>query len=119
MDRMRGSRARGYPLHKSSRPQAKRRRETRQDSLTRGFSIDEAVCQKLVADSTSDENSTSEEGLITCRKRRTLKSGLEHMGATQVKKRINCPHEGVFTADGKPACVVSVIVKKAAHSYIN
>ena len=55
-----------------------------------------------LADSTSNENRSSEEGLITCRKR-TLKSGMGHMVATQVKKRINWPHEGVLTADSKPA----------------
>ena len=56
----------------------------------------------LVADSTTDENSSSEEGPITHRKRRTLKSGMAHTGATRIKMRINWPHEGVFTADGKP-----------------
>ena len=51
----------------------------------------------------SDESSSSEEGPITQRKRKTLNSGMERMGATLIKKRIPWPHEGVYTANGKPA----------------
>ena len=60
----------------------KRRRATHPNSPAREFSIDQVARQMLekslrqaalVADSTSDDTSSSEEGLITGRKKRTLK----------------------------------------------
>ena len=111
------------PSTSLSIPQVKRRRASCPDSLTQDFSIDQRLQKSLrqaplVVDSTSDKNSSSEEGPITHRKRRMLKSGMEHMGATLVKKRINWPPEGVFTADGKPAVYSNLTLTAFVRGYL-
>ena len=88
--------------------------------------MDQAVQQRLeksrrqaplLADSTSDDPSSSEEGPIT-RRKRTLKSGMEHMGVTFIKKRIPLPHEGVYTADGKPAAYGGLTLMAFVRMYL-
>ena len=57
----------------------------------------------LVPDFTSDEDGLSLEEQITLRKKEVLKLGMDHTGATLVKKCIEWPHEGLVEPDGKPA----------------
>ena len=45
----------------------------------------------------------SEEEQITRRKRKTLKSGMNHTVGTLVKKSTNWPHEVLYSVDGKLA----------------
>ena len=57
----------------------------------------ESEASSQLADSMSDDTSSSDESPISQRKRRTVKSGMEWMGATLMKKRIPWSHEGVHT----------------------
>ena len=50
---------------------------------------------------TLDEGSTREEEQQTARRRRPLKSGMHHAGATMVIKRIMWPHEVMYSMAGK------------------
>ena len=66
----------------------------------------------------SEEPSSGEEGHVTQRKRRTLKSGMERMGAILIQKRIQWPHEDMYSADGKLATYGDLTLAAFVHGYL-
>ena len=64
-----------------------------------------------------EEPSSGEDGPITWRKRKTLKSGMQRTGATLVK-RIPWPHEGLYSADGKLATYGNLTFTALVRGYL-
>ena len=115
------------PSTTQPRPKVTKRRATCLNSPAQDFGIDQGVrhsLQKilrqapLAVDSTSDDPSSSEEDPITRRKRRTLKSGMEWMGTTLIKKSIPWPHEGAYTGDGKLAAYRDLTFAAFVRGYL-
>ena len=72
----------------------------------------------LLEETTSQDSSSSEEEQITRRKKKTLKSGMDCTGATLFKKRINWPHDVLYSADGKPAVYSDLTVAAFVWGYL-
>ena len=103
------------PLASPSRPQMGRKRARHQESLAGDLGLDETVCHRveqrlmqfpLVEETTCQEDSSSEEEYIPWKKRKTLKSGMDCIGTTLVKRSITCPHTiGAVLARWEAGCL--------------
>ena len=72
----------------------------------------------LLEVTTSQENTSSNNEPMLKRKKRDLKSGKDHTGATSVKKRITRPHEVIYGVDGQHATYKDLTINAFVRGYL-
>ena len=67
---------------------------------------------------TADEGSSSDDEDQPATRHKNLKSGMDRTGATNVLNKITCPHEVLYTSDGKPVSYQDITAPQFVYGYL-